>query len=153
MAVNFHMTVALTYAFLPRLVEARGRVVNVTSVCGIVALPANAAYSAAKAAVEAYSDALRIEMLPWGVNVVVVQPALMRTPVGLRFFDRYLFNYRAAEVQRRSLYGDAWTFLHARNGAERLAAEAADPQQTVDALMLALVEPRPSARYRPGQLV
>ena len=68
MALNFHAPVALTYELLPALKAARGRVINVTSVDGFMALPTNAAYNASKHALEAYSDTLRCEMLPWGVQ-------------------------------------------------------------------------------------
>lgn len=58
-------------AFLPAVRAGRGRLVMVSSSSGRVAVP----YSASKFAVEALSDALRRELRPWGVPVVVVEPA------------------------------------------------------------------------------
>ena len=51
-----------------------GRVVNVTSAKGRICLPSNAVYGAAKYAVEAFSDCLRLEMKKFGVQVVIVEP-------------------------------------------------------------------------------
>ena len=51
-----------------------GRVINVTSAKGKLCLPLNAVYGAAKYAVEAFSDVLRLEMKKFGVKVVIVEP-------------------------------------------------------------------------------
>ena len=104
MALNFHAPVALTYELLPALKAAKGRVINVTSVDGFLALPTNASYNASKHALEAYSDALRCEMRPWGVQVVVIEPATMRTPVCVaRVFERSRLDSRWRYPSR--LYG------------------------------------------------
>ena len=57
-----------------------GRIVNVTSTNGFIVTPFMGAYSASKYALEAFSDALRMELKPWGVEVVVVAPGAMSTP-------------------------------------------------------------------------
>ena len=57
-----------------------GRIVNVTSTNGFIVTPFMGAYSASKYALEALSDALRMELKPWGVEVVVVAPGAMSTP-------------------------------------------------------------------------
>lgn len=62
MAINFHAPVRLVYGLLPHLKEAKGRVINVTSVDGFLPLPMNAAYNASKHALESFSDTLRCEM-------------------------------------------------------------------------------------------
>ena len=53
-------------------------------------------------ALEAYSDTLRCELLPWGVKVVVVQPGPMRTPLAMRAMDGWLSSYRASPAERRA---------------------------------------------------
>ena len=60
--VNVFGTVAVTRALLPRLVESRGRIVNISSISGFVAPPILAPYTASKHALEAFSDALRREL-------------------------------------------------------------------------------------------
>lgn len=59
-----------------------GRIVNVSSTNGFVVSPFMGSYSASKYALEAFSDALRMELKPWGVEVVVVAPGAMRTTFG-----------------------------------------------------------------------
>jgi NAD(P)-dependent dehydrogenase (short-subunit alcohol dehydrogenase family) len=77
--VNLFGHIAITQALLPALLPSSGRVVNITSLGGKIALPAAGAYSAAKFALEAVSDSLRREVAPLGVQVVVVEPGAVRT--------------------------------------------------------------------------
>ncbi|GIJ43498.1 short-chain dehydrogenase [Virgisporangium aliadipatigenens] len=72
--VNLFGQVAVTQALLPALLRNAGRVVNISSIGGRVALPTYGAYAGAKFALEAVSDALRREMKPHGLQVVVVEP-------------------------------------------------------------------------------
>lgn len=67
-------------ATVPRLRHAgRGKVINVSSVAGRISSPFFGVYSASKFAVEALSDALRVELRPFGVNVVVIEPGPIKT--------------------------------------------------------------------------
>ncbi len=61
--------------------QARGRIVNVTSMNGSLALPMVGAYSASKFALEALSDTLRVELRPWQISVSVVRPGQIRTAI------------------------------------------------------------------------
>ena len=72
--VNVVGVVAVTQRMLPSLRVARGRVVNVGSTNGLVAAPFLGAYSASKAALESLSDALRMELAPWGIEVALIEP-------------------------------------------------------------------------------
>ncbi|MCR6490492.1 SDR family NAD(P)-dependent oxidoreductase [Amycolatopsis sp. OK19-0408] len=82
--VNLFGHVALTQALLPFLHRSRGRIVNISSVGGKVAMATYGAYAGAKFALEAVSDALRRELAPHGVQVVVVEPGAVRTEMGER---------------------------------------------------------------------
>src|SRR3954452_24414613 len=79
--INLIGQVAVTQAFLPHLRAAHGRIVNVSSIGGRVALPMLGPYAASKFALEAVSDSLRREMRPFGVEVVVVEAGGIRTPI------------------------------------------------------------------------
>lgn len=57
-----------------------GRIVNISSTNGFVVTPFMGAYSASKFALEALSDSLRLELKPWGVDVIVIEPGAMKTP-------------------------------------------------------------------------
>lgn len=64
---------------LPLLRESNGTIVNLSSIVGAVWLPGAGAYSASKAALEALSDALRVELQPFDVNVVLIEPGPVTT--------------------------------------------------------------------------
>ncbi len=79
--INLLAHVAVIQALLPLLKAAAGTIVNVSSVGGRVAMPANAAYHMSKFGLEAMSDALRVELAPFGVRVVVVEPGASPTAI------------------------------------------------------------------------
>lgn len=76
--VNVMGVVRVTRAFLPMLRQSKGRVVNVASIAGRVAGPGLAIYSMSKHAVVAFSNALRREMLAWGVKVSTIEPSIYK---------------------------------------------------------------------------
>lgn len=149
--IHCQAPVALTYELLPLLKSARGRVVNVTSVDGFVPIPLCAAYCASKHFLEAYSDCLRCEMLPWGVKVVVVEPSTMRTPLALSFGDAWLASYKAAPAERRAPYGDTWATTLAAADTQDLERAADDPGVTVAAILKALIDENPPTRMVTGK--
>ncbi len=92
--VNAYGPLRLARALAPGMRERGwGRIVNVSSTNGFVVTPFMGAYSASKYALEALSDALRMELKPWGVEVVVVEPGAMKTA----------FAEKAKEALRREI--------------------------------------------------
>ena len=79
--VNVLGLMDVTRRLLPNLRQARGRIVNVSSIAGRSSLPMMGAYSASKFAVEALSDALRVELRPWGMKVVLIEPGPVKTAI------------------------------------------------------------------------
>src|ERR671915_2051339 len=79
--VNLIGQVAVTQAFLPTLRAGRGRIVNVSSIGGRVAMPLMGAYNASKFGLEAVSDSLRRELYSHGVDVIVIEPGGVKTPI------------------------------------------------------------------------
>ncbi|MEU6541673.1 SDR family oxidoreductase, partial [Streptomyces sp. NPDC047000] len=77
--VNVFGQVALIQALLPALVRSKGRIVNISSLNGKVSMAGYGAYAASKFAMEAVSDALRNELAPHGVQVVIVEPGGVQT--------------------------------------------------------------------------
>ena len=73
----------VTRAFLPAMRErGSGRIVNVSSVVGRVVFPGMGVYAATKFALEALSDALRMELAPFGISVVLIEPGFVKTDIG-----------------------------------------------------------------------
>jgi short-subunit dehydrogenase len=80
METNFFGTVRVTKLVLPHMRERRsGKIINVSSVGGLFALPFNSAYAASKFALEGYSESLRQEMLPFNVYVSLIEPGQVHT--------------------------------------------------------------------------
>jgi len=81
MQVNVIGLMAVTQALLPLLRAARGRIVNISSGHGLLAIPDKSAYAASKFAVQAISDALRVELMPFGVAVSCLAVGKVETAV------------------------------------------------------------------------
>lgn len=103
--VNFFGHVALTQAVLPQLHASSGRVVNISSIGGKIAMPTYGAYAGAKFAMEAMSDALRRELAPHGVQVVVVEPGGVRTEMTGHGIERANSTLDALSPAERDRYG------------------------------------------------
>jgi short-subunit dehydrogenase len=86
--VNFHGTVHCTYHALPYLQETRGRIVNISSLAGMLAIPYNTSYVASKCAVVGFSDSLRMEVDHAGVSVTVICPYWVVTEFHERYLDK-----------------------------------------------------------------
>src|SRR5215208_5936163 len=79
--INLIGQAAVTQAFLPALRRAGGRIVNVSSIGGRVALPLVSAYNASKFGLEGLSDSLRREVRGQGVDVILIEPGGVKTPI------------------------------------------------------------------------
>lgn len=97
--VNLVGAVAVTQAFLPLLKVSRGRIVNMSSVAGRVALPFMGPYAASKFGLEAVSDAFRRELAPFGVKVIVVQPGSIQSKIWDKVEAMDLGTYRGTPYE------------------------------------------------------
>lgn len=79
--VNVIGQVAVTQMFLPLLRQARGRIINMGSIAGLTTMPLMGPYSASKFALEAITDALRLEVRQWGIHVSIIEPGAIATPI------------------------------------------------------------------------
>lgn len=77
--VNVVGQIAVTQAVLPRIRRAKGRVVFISSLNGRISIPMSAVYNASKFALEAVADSLRVELRPWEIGVVLVEPGCIDT--------------------------------------------------------------------------
>lgn len=115
--VNLFGHIAVSQMLLPFLRQSRGRIVNISSVGGVVALPIFGAYAGTKFALEAASDSLRREVAAHGVQVVVVQPGGVKTEMAAHSgaISLELADKMSADHQR--LYGDLIKSTVASNAA------------------------------------
>ena len=77
--LNVWFYIAVTQAFMPLLLKSKGMIVNQTSVGGVTTLPFQAVYNASKAALIMFSDTLRLELQPFGITVVDLRTAIVKT--------------------------------------------------------------------------
>jgi NAD(P)-dependent dehydrogenase (short-subunit alcohol dehydrogenase family) len=148
---NVFGMVRLIQLVLPGMRAQRsGRIVNVSSVLGRVSPPGASAYQATKHAVEAYSDALRLEVTSFGVRVCVIEPAVVRTA----FFDTALGQFtRPAGGPYAGLYTDMAEWARDVARGRRMPGRFAVPADKVAAVIeRAVVASRPRARYAVGPM-
>jgi NAD(P)-dependent dehydrogenase (short-subunit alcohol dehydrogenase family) len=147
--VNFIGQVAVTQAFLPLLRRSGGRVVNIGSVGGEVALPFLSPYAASKHAIEGFSDSLRREVEPLGVKVAVIRPGAIQSEIwerGNAAADEVLANVPPEALET---YGDA--VRGARAAANQRAQEAIPAQAVANEVEHALTSDKPRTRYVVGR--
>jgi NAD(P)-dependent dehydrogenase (short-subunit alcohol dehydrogenase family) len=130
-ATNVFGLLAVTRAFLPAMrARRRGRVINLSSVVGRFVLPGLGAYSAGKFAVEALSDALRMELAEFGVSVVLIEPSWVATNIAEGSAEQTsAFPLAAAGYQRQLEKTGAYILNEVRNrsiSAEAVARQIAD---------------------------
>lgn len=144
--VNSVAPIAMVQALAEPLRVARGRVVNVSSVSGRNVLPFLGPYCASKFALEALSDALRMELSPWGVRVIVVRPGKVATPMWGRARDgaEHLWQGFAAADRER--------YQAVKRAIERLAGKGrmTPPEAVARVIAQALSSHRPRSRYVVG---
>ncbi|NLF07448.1 MAG: SDR family NAD(P)-dependent oxidoreductase [Pirellulaceae bacterium] len=146
--VNVIGQMAVTQAFLPLLRKGRGRVVNISSVNGGMAVPYLGAYSASKFALEAFNDSLRTEVRNFGIRVSSVAPAATDTPIWEKSATL------AAQIST-GIDPDVFALYEADIAAMRKAAmdsarNAAPVEQVVKAVVHALTAKRPKTHYYLG---
>ena len=141
--VNTFAPLRLAQLVIPTMRAQRsGRIVNVSSVMGRVAIPFLGLYNASKFAQEAMSDALRIELSPWGIHVILIEPGSVRTP----FYAR-ISRYMARTLENpESLYRDRVERAHRLTGGQGIFAGSL-PETVAKVIHKALTARRPRARY------
>jgi NAD(P)-dependent dehydrogenase (short-subunit alcohol dehydrogenase family) len=149
MEVNLLGQVAMTRAVLPAVLRARGRIVNISSIGGRVALPLFGPYAASKFALEAFGDSLRRELRGHGVEVVAVEPGPIATPIwgkGLAAADGHL---AAMSEEQHRRYGRLIAAV--RREAERNGVKGLHPAAVAATVEGALTASRPRTRYVVGR--
>jgi len=157
MDVNYFAVVNLTQPLIPLLKRSKGRVTIVSSVDGIVSLPGNAPYDGSKYAVEAYADALRVELSFWDVHVAVVNPATMRTPLALTFFEGHKKAWEMMEKQDpdgawKETWTREWLDEYVSVNSKNLAGIAQDPIHAIRNVTHSVAAKHPRMRYLSGTL-
>ncbi|MDZ7723476.1 MAG: SDR family oxidoreductase [candidate division KSB1 bacterium] len=143
MQTNFWGAHRMCRMVLPGMRQRKqGLIVNISSIGGLVAIPFQAFYSAAKFALEGYTESLRMEVAPWNIHVVLVEPG----------------NFKTAITQNRKCYSDRSSpYRHRLERAEDVMAsdeQSAPEPEAVARLVERLMHSRkPRLRYRCGRFL
>jgi NAD(P)-dependent dehydrogenase (short-subunit alcohol dehydrogenase family) len=147
--VNVVGQVAVTQAVLPRLRTSRGRIVFISSISGLLASPMLGPYSASKFAIEAVGDALRIELRPWGIPVVLVEPGQIDTDIWRHAPQTLDATVATMSAEHRALY--ARHIEGMRTAIPRAQKMAVPVDWVAKTVEKALTANRPKARYLTGR--
>jgi len=147
--VNLIGHLAMTQAMIPALRTARGRIVNLTSIGGIVATPFFGPYNASKFALEALSDCLRVELRPWGIETIAIEPGSVATDIWERGQDNARQMQESMPPEAEELYGEAMVAM--TNASRETGARGIPPEDAAAAIERALTAKRPRPRYLVGR--
>ena len=146
--VNVIGQIAVTQAVLPLLRESRGRVINIGSIAGRSALPLTGPYSASKFAMEALTDSMRVELMPAGVDVIIIEPGVIATPIwdtSLKLGERLLSEMPKAAFE---YYGGV---IEAVKKRAMKGTGGLPPSVVADVVVHALTARKPKTRYLIGR--
>lgn len=143
--INVYGPIRVTQAFLPMLGTdhsrqgARGRVVNMSSVAGKMASPFMSPYAMSKHALEAMSESLRREMLPHGIDVIIVGPGAIKTPIWAKADELDVERYRNTEY-----YDD---LSRMKSMMQEFGASGLEADDVGKLVLHILTTPTPKVRY------
>lgn len=147
--INVVGQVAVTQAFLPLIRAGRGRIVNMGSIAGRMATPFTGAYGASKFALEALTDALRLELAPWGISVSIIEPGAVATPIWEKSAKNAEAMLGAVPAETFVLYAEAIEAV--KKTAAHAAKNAVSPVDVARAVEHALTAAKPKTRYVVGR--
>jgi len=147
--VNVIGQIAVTQAFLPLLRQGQGRIINIGSLGGRIAMPFIGPYSAAKFAMEALTDALRMELRPWHIHVSIVEPGFITTPIWEKSKEVAGTIFNNLPRQAEHMYG---TIIPGVRETYSHAGRTGTPAEEVAKVTIrALTAARPKTRYIVGR--
>jgi NAD(P)-dependent dehydrogenase (short-subunit alcohol dehydrogenase family) len=149
--INLIGQIAVTQAFLPQVrAGGGGRIVNVSSIGGRIALPMAGPYAASKFALEAVSDSLRRELRGQGIHVVLIEPGGVKTPIWEKGVDTAGEIERSMPPEGRERYAGITAAI--RKEVQQIATKTGmDPSVVADAIVHAVTAGRPRTRYLLGR--
>jgi NAD(P)-dependent dehydrogenase (short-subunit alcohol dehydrogenase family) len=147
--VNVFGHIAVTQAFLPLLRLGRGRIVNMGSTGGRIAMPFIGPYNASKFAMEAFTDSLRLELRPWNIPVSIIEPSFVATPLWGKTAARADDIRRNFPQEAELLYGTI--FSKVRKAYVNVGNSASSADTVAKLVVHVATVKKPKARYVVGK--
>ena len=139
---NFFSIIRLIQKVAPIMRKQNsGSIVNISSVAGRIGFPVSPAYISSKFALEGLSESLRFELMPFGVNTIIIEPGVIKT----KFFDSMKLSEKS---QKNSVYNDITKKVI--SGVKMMAEMGTHPKEVADTIIRALEEEKPLPRYVVG---
>lgn len=139
---NFFGAIRVTQALLPFLRKSgQGKIINISSISGQIGFPGLSAYSASKHALEGWSESLRLELKPFGIDVVLVEPGSYETSIWSSIDE--------INSKPDSVYQDYMNFI--LNELEKGKSEYGDPIEVAKLVSDLSVHKNPALRYPVGK--
>ena len=139
---NFFSIIRLIHRVAPIMrKQGSGDIVNISSVAGRIGFPVSPAYISSKFALEGLSESLRFELMPFGVNVIIIEPGVIKT----NFFNSMKL---AKKSNQDSEYNEITEKVI--SGVKMMAEMGTHPKEVADAVVKALKEENPHPRYVVG---
>lgn len=146
--VNLFGLARLTQLLLPAMRQrGAGKIINLSSMGGKIYTPLGAWYHATKHAIEGWSDCLRIELAPFGIDVVIIEPGIIATEFGNVLLDPML--KRSGQGPYKAL---AQGIAKGTRDSYSKPGAASSPKVVTDAIVKAIAAKRPQTRYAVGKL-
>jgi NAD(P)-dependent dehydrogenase (short-subunit alcohol dehydrogenase family) len=146
--VNLVGQIAVTQAFLPLIREAPGTIVFIASIGGRIATPFMSPYNTSKFAVEALGESLRGELAPWGIDVVVVEPGSIDTPIWKKGAETIEDQFARMPASTKRLYGKQLKRMD--EVLTETAKRGISPQKVAKVIHTAIRSEKPKHRYLVG---
>ena len=143
--LNVWAPVAITQAFLPLLLKSKGIVVNNTSVASTMGMPFQGTYSASKAAFAMFSDALRLEMQPFGVTVVDLKTGAVKS----NFFENHKKRI-GSSLPEDSIYAPAKAAAEYIMGGDKMSSTGMPSPLWADQVVKDIIKEKPSPKIWRG---
>ena len=139
---NFFSIIRLIQKVAPIMRKQKsGNIVNVSSVAGKIGFPVSPAYISSKFALEGLSECLRFELGPFGINIIIIEPGVIKT----NFFDSMKM---AKKSNSDSVYNEITSKVV--SGVKMMAEMGTEPKEVADTIIKSINEEKPLPRYIVG---
>ena len=139
---NFFSVIRIIQEVAPIMREQKsGHIINISSIAGRIGFPISPAYISSKFALEGLSESLRFELMPFGVNVIIIEPGMIKT----NFFEPMKLGEKA---EKTDVYKNITEKV--LSGVKMMAQMATDPKEVSNTIIQAIKEEKPLPRYIVG---
>ena len=139
---NFFSIIRMIQEVAPIMREQKsGHIINISSIAGRIGFPISPAYISSKFALEGLSESLRFELMPFGVNVIIIEPGMIKT----NFFEPMKLGEKA---EKTDVYKNITEKV--LSGVKMMAQMATDPKEDSNTIIQAIKEEKPLPRYIVG---